>query len=98
MKYIEMKTPNGKYKLPLIIVACNRTNSYSEQGEGFEINSKKWKEEMSYIMNDGDEGIDWMMNNMNLDDVKPFMQKMEEILEEEDDWFYDSDNFDSFED
>ena len=96
MKYIELKTPNGKYKLPLIIVATNRTNYYSGT-ESFEKDSEQWREEMSYIMNDASEGIDWLMNNMDIEDIKPFMVKVEDVSVD-DDWFYDSDNFDSFED
>lgn len=86
-----MKTNKGKYRIPLIVVATNRTEYYADKDD-FEKDSSEWKEEMEYIMNDMFEGIDWLINNMDLDDIKPFMEKIEDE-EENDEWFYNSENF-----
>ena len=91
MKYIEMDTTRGKYKVPLKIIATNRAKYYAEN-DGFEKDSDEWKVEMIYIMEDDYEGIDWLMNNMDFEDIKPFMEKVEEPVQNTD-WFYSSDNF-----
>jgi len=92
MKYIRMNTGREIYRLPLIIVATDRAEFYAGH-DGFEKGSKEWKEEIDFIMEDDYEGIDWLMNNMNLSEVKPFMEKVEDSTQEDDEWFYDSDNF-----
>jgi len=91
MKYIEMKTNKGKYRIPLVIVATNRTEYYAEN-DGFEKDSQEWKDEMDFVMSHNYEGIDWLTNNMYLSEIKPFMEKIEDE-EDNDDWFFDSDNF-----
>jgi hypothetical protein len=90
MKYIEMNTPKGIYRVPLKIIAIDRTKYYAEN-DGFEKDSKEWNEEIDFIMNDDFEGIDWLCNNMDLKDIKPFMELVKEV--ENNDWFYETDNF-----
>ena len=92
MKYIVMKTNRGTYRVPLKLIAINRTKYYSEE-KGFEKNSNEWKENINFIMDDDFEGVDWLTNNMNLSDIKPFMEKVEDV--EDDEWFYNSDNFEN---
>ena len=86
-----METPRGKYRVPLRIVALDRTKYYAEN-DGFVKDSKEWKEEMDFILEDDFEGIDWLCNNMDLKDIKPFMELVEEV-EESDEWFFSSENF-----
>ena len=91
MKYIEMNTPKGKYRVPLLLIATDRTQYYAEN-DGFDKNSDEWKDEMDFVMNDDYEGLDWLINNMNLSDIKPFMEKIEGP-EEDESWFFESENF-----
>jgi len=91
MKYIEMTTPRGKYRLPLKVVATNRAEYYAEN-DGFDKGTNEWNEEIDFIMNDTYEGIDWLCNNMDYEDVESFLEKIDEP-EENNEWWFDSDNF-----
>lgn len=90
MKYIEYETNKGKYRVPLKIIAINRTEYYAEN-DGFEKDSVEWEEEMDFIMNDDFEAIDWLGNNMDLEDIKKFSEKIE-IEDQEEMWDNESFN------
>lgn len=63
-KAIEITFPNGDlYELDLMIVANNRADEYADT-------EAERKEEIEYVMNDKYEGVDWLKNNMNYEDVK----------------------------
>lgn len=83
MKYIEMKTNKGKYRIPLKIVAVNRAEYYAGN-DGFDKDSQEWQDEIDFVMDSPWEGIDWLMNNMDLEDIKPFMEKIEDEEDNED--------------
>lgn len=70
IKVIQMDFSTGhKYQIPLSIIAEHRTNCYADK-DGFAVNSEEYSEEMEFVMNDSFEGIDWLQNNMDWDDVK----------------------------
>ena len=69
-KYIELDFENGqRWHIPLNFIAEHRTRFYAQK-DGFSANSEEWKEEMSFVMDDDFEGIDWLSNNMNWEDVE----------------------------
>lgn len=82
-------TPKGQYELPLSVVAENRTEYYSKK-DGFEKDSKDWKEEIDFVMNDNYEGKDWLLNNMDWDDVKDRATKINDKVNVTDDDFWTS--------
>ena len=56
-------------------MARHRTEFYSK-GDDFNEGDEEWREEFDYVMNDSFEGIDWLANNMDWDDVKPHAIQM----------------------
>jgi len=71
MKQIRIEMEDGsKWDVPLNIVAENKANYYCESIAEFE-------REKTLVMNVESEGIDWLQNNMDWDDVKSVAVRVE---------------------
>lgn len=79
MKYIKLTTERAIYNLPLEFVAKHRAEYYCKNHDAVA------SEEINFIMEDDYEGIDWLKNNMNYEDFKEALIKIEDI-EQEEDW------------
>lgn len=66
-KVIRFNTPTGQYEIPLLKVAENRAQYYADQ-ENFNSDSQEWDDEISLVMEDDFEGIDWLINNTDFED------------------------------
>lgn len=64
---IRFNTPTGQYEIPLLKVAENRAQYYADK-ENFNSDSQEWDDEISLVMEDDFEGIDWLINNTNFED------------------------------
>lgn len=82
-KYITIQDGQRQYKVPLSVVAENRTDYYASKDK-FHKDSIKYIEEYNYVMNDDFEGIDWLQNNMDWDEFKKHLTPTPD--EEPDDW------------
>ena len=63
MKVIRINTPEGQYDLPLKPIAEDRANYYVCSRQHLSKDSKEWKDEVEFAMNDDFEAIDWLINN-----------------------------------
>lgn len=101
MKIIKVNTPFGVYGIPLKLVAEDRANYYStsvKEGTGKWVDQSEWDDNFNFVMNDGFEGIDWLINNLNWEDCEDFSKKMsDEILVSEEDFWTTSDDFEIIE-
>lgn len=91
MKLIRMNTPQGVYEFPLQVVADNRANYYKEvDGNDFDRES-----EIDYVMSDDFEGIDWLLNNMDFEDIPTdvLVKISDTVSVSENDFWTDSDDF-----
>lgn len=88
MKIIVVNTPKGQYSVPLKIVVENRSDYYcSERNED-------WKEEYDWVMRDDYEGVDWLINNMNWEDVEKFSTKLnDKVLVTDQDFWTSTEDF-----
>ena len=86
-KVIRFNTPNGKYEIPLLKVAENRAQYYADE-ENFNSDSQEWADEISLVMEDDFEGIDWLINNTNFEDWEDIAVKIndDEKISGEDFW------------
>jgi hypothetical protein len=93
MKVIEFNTPNGVYQVPLKLIAENRADYYSTV-RSFNENSERYQEEIDFVMNDDYEGIDWLINNMNYEDIEDDTIKINnEVNVIDEDFWTSSDDF-----
>jgi enolase len=92
-KVIVINTPTGQYELPLLTVAEDRAEYYSEK-DGFDRDSMEWQEEVDFVMDDSYEGIDWLMNNSDWEEWEELATKInDEVKVLEDDFWTSSDDF-----
>ncbi len=95
MKVITINTPKGQYQVNLETVAEDRAEYYSEKDD-FSRDSMEWNEEVDYILGDTFEGIDWLINNSDWEDWEPIAKKSSDIVKTSDeDFWFDSDNFET---
>ena len=94
MKVIQFKTPDGLYYIPLKDIAENRAEYYMHN-DGFSKFSTPWQDEIDYVMEDGYEGIDWLMGNSNFEDWEDTAVKVNDHkgLISNDDFWCCSDDF-----
>lgn len=78
-KVIEVNKRNGVWQVPLKEVAEHRAEYYSTV-DGFERGSKRWNEEVDFILEDDFEGIDWMVNNSNWSDWEEVAVKVSDYV------------------
>lgn len=84
-KFIKFPTPDGWYKVNLMTVAINRALCYAGQD---------LTEEVAFIMNDDYEGIDWLLNSMNYEDIEDVTTKINDNVDVTTDNFWcSSDDF-----
>ena len=74
MKTLSIIFPNGKFKIPVEIIAEDRTTYYSKV-DGFSKNSQAWKDEYDFCYNSEYELKDWVLNNMELNDLKQYFEE-----------------------
>jgi hypothetical protein len=87
MKIILINAPDGQYYLPVSVVAHDRA-SYYEDGE------ESYRTEYDYTYGDTYTTIDWLLNNMDWDNVSDDARKFsEKVLVLEDDFWTSSDDF-----
>lgn len=97
MKYILINAPNGQYTIPLVEVAEHRAKYYAEK-DGFVQHSKEWCDEISMVMDDDYEGIDWLVNNTNFEDWSHVIKQVNNnVLVSEDDFWTSTDDFEIIE-
>jgi len=71
-KYIKLSMENGEiYGIALKYIAKHRANYYESPL------TEAWKKEVDYVMTDSYEGIDWLQNNMNWEDIKDIVFTLE---------------------
>jgi hypothetical protein len=69
-KTILIKFPNSDwFEVPLAAIAKHRANYYSNSDD-FEEGSKEWQDEIDYVMKSPYEGLDWVQNNMDWDEIE----------------------------
>lgn len=71
MKVIKFENEKQIITIPLLKIAENRAMLYMEL-EGFSKESKEYKEEIDFVMDDDFEGIDWLNNNMDKEEWQLF--------------------------
>ena len=77
MKIIKITLPNQEvYELNPYMVAYDRTKYYANS-DGFIRGSREWDEEFEVSM-ENRELTDWLGNNMNWEDIKPYVKRVEE--------------------
>lgn len=65
MKVIRVNTPNGLFGIPLESVAKHRADYYVGADN---VDTDEYNQELQYIINDHDEGIDWLINSTDWSD------------------------------
>lgn len=82
MKIIKFATPKGECYVPLKTIAEHRAKHYAEGNE------KRFEEEVNYVLTDSYEGIDWMSNNMDLEDFEKDIVVLNDkcLVTDEDGW------------
>lgn len=90
MKVIRINTPKGQYDISLQFIAENRADYYACEVDGHEKEGPEWKQEVDWVMEDDYEGIDWLINNMNWEDVNDFATKVNDKVNVTDDDFWTS--------
>lgn len=96
-KVIRFNTPKGQYEIPLIKVAENRAQYYADE-ENFNSDSQEWDDEISLVMEDDFEGIDWLINNTDFEDWEDIAVKInEDVKISEEDFWTSSDDFEIIE-
>jgi len=90
---IIIDTPKGQYELPIDVVATDRTEYYAGK-EGFEEGDEEWENEMDLVRYGSFEAIDWLLNNMDWEDVEEKATKINDTVKvTEDDFWTDSNHF-----
>lgn len=90
MKIIKFNTPDGQYSLPLQKIAEHRASEYYSKS----LNPVEWRHEVSFILEDDYEGIDWLINNTNYEDWEDETTKLNsDVKVTMDDFWCDSDDF-----
>lgn len=93
MKVIICNTPKGQFQIPLDKVAEHRANYYAGI-DGYKKESPEWLKEIDFVMKDNFEGIDWLLNNTDWEELKGCATKInEKIKVTEDDFWTSSDDF-----
>jgi len=93
MKVILINTPKGQYHLPLLLIAEDRANYYASKG-GYLPDAQDYIDDVSLVMNDSYEGIDWLINNFNWEDWELLASKVnDDVKVSEDDFWTSSDDF-----
>lgn len=88
MRNIIINAPDGQYYLPVDVVAHDRAIYYSQGSDD------TYHEEYVYTLSDDYEIIDWLLNNMDWEDVSDQAVKFtEKILISEDGFWTNSDDF-----
>lgn len=82
-KFILFPTPKGEYKIDLMIIAENRANERI-------IEEEDKQDEIDFIMEDDFEGIDWLLNNMDFEDIEEKAIKVSDKVKVTDDDFWTS--------
>jgi len=93
MKNLIINTPKGVYSLEVMRVAEDRAEHYSEV-DSFSRDSIEWNEEVNYLLEDGSECIDWVVNNTDFEDWEPVLTKVSDEVKTQDEFFwFDVENF-----
>ncbi len=93
-KNIVINTPTGQYHIPLILVAEHRADYYICQRDGKPRGCAEWKREVSWVLDDPYEGIDWILNNTSWADWESLAVKInDKVLVNESDFWTSSDGF-----
>jgi hypothetical protein len=93
MKQIRFNTPKGQFEIPLQKVAEHRADYYAGE-DGHEKGGPEWQDEVSWVMEDDFEGIDWLINNTNFEDWEGIAVKVnDKVNVTDDDTWTSSDDF-----
>lgn len=93
MKIIKIKTNKNTSGLELIRVAEDRAQYYSEI-HNYDMGSIEWDETVREVMDDDYLGIEWLIDNTDLEDWEPLLKKLnDDILTNDEHFWFDSDNF-----
>lgn len=92
MKVVIINSPNGRYVLPALVVADSRAKYYQGLGEVY-------VDVFNETIRDDYEIIDWLLNNMDWEDVSDEVTKFsDKVLVLDDDFWTSSDDFEIRED
>lgn len=70
MKKVRITFTNGDiFDVDLQNIAEHRAEYYAGVDD-FERGSKEWDDEIDYVMSDSYEGVDWLSNNMDWDEIQ----------------------------
>lgn len=87
LKVIIVNSPNGRYVLPTSVVAHSRASYFQGRGEVY-------ADVFNETQNDNSEIIDWLLNNMDWEDVVDKATKFsDDVLILEEDFWTNSDDF-----
>lgn len=77
-RILRLEFPNGEiFEVPTEIIAHHRTSYYAE-ADGFKEGSSDWNDEWGQSMKT-DELRDWLMNNMDWEEIEPHAKKVSEV-------------------
>jgi hypothetical protein len=75
------------YEIPAVIIAESRANYYACIVDGYDSDSQEYLDEVNHALNDEFELFDWIENNMNWNDLKPYAIKIkEDSIDLENEW------------
>jgi hypothetical protein len=74
------------YEVPAFVIAESRANYYAEV-DGYERDSQEYLDEINHALEDEFEIFDWVQNNMNWSDLKPYAERVEDDpFDAEEEW------------
>ena len=94
MKVIRINTPKGQFDVPLKLVAENRADYCIVEKDGLTKESKEYQDEIDWVIEDEDEGVDWILNNSDWVDWENVATKVnDDVNTTDEDVWSDSDDF-----
>jgi hypothetical protein len=84
MKYIYLTfSDKSVWRLPLEVIAEDYADYHEHKREKNPDHDGTYEEDFDMIMTDDFEGIDWMQNNMNWDEIEPHLELVEKAPHED---------------
>ena len=84
MKCIIITMPDKEqFRVPLEYIAKNRAEYYAKQDEkaGHGTFDENFAAEVKYVLNDSYEGIDWLKNNMDWEDIEDVATRIDNVAD-----------------
>ena len=86
-KKLVIKFHNGiTYTVPAMIIAGERAKYYADL-DGYDQDSQEYLDEVNRALDDEFLLFDWVQNNMDWQDLKPYAERVEDdLFDAEDEW------------